>query len=75
MLELRVVGFTNGATQWEVTKKPTWWGGVVELFFDRADRNSGDTGCFENMSERTDRTRAEGSDRCQKYNVDFVLLK
>ena len=75
MLEGGIVGNAEWPSQREVTEEAARRCHPVELFPNGANRDGGDPGGLEHVRERTDRTRAEGSDRGQDDDVDAMLLQ
>ena len=69
-LKLGIVGFAQWPAEREIAPQSARRCGAVDLFADRAERDGRDPGRFEDVSERTDRTRAQGSDRRQQHHID-----
>ena len=72
-MERCVVGNAKRPTQRKVAEQATWRCGAVELFADGTDGDGGDASGFEEVRERTDRTRTQWSDRREQHHVHAVF--
>ena len=73
VLKIGVVGFTQRSSQREITEQAAGRRSIVDLLPNRAEGDRCDPCCLKNMCQRTDRTRAQRSDRCQENNVHFMI--
>lgn len=75
MLEFGITRNAKRPAKGEIAEQAPGRRRVIQLLANRADGDSGDPGGFENMGQRTDSTRAQGSDRCQQHHVYFVVFQ
>ena len=75
MLEFSIVRYTQRSSQREMTNQPTWRAGILNVLGDRANGQGGEAMCLQNMCNRTDRARAQRSDRSQHHHINLIVLQ
>ena len=73
VLERRITRFTERTAEWKIAEQAAWRRRVNDLFANRAKGHGRQTGSFENVSQRTHGTRAQGSNRGENNHIDTLF--